>query len=121
MARRDSKERYRVAMRRDVGKGRSRRATVYTHAASPAQAERYAHFQKPGFSVTRVTKDPAENPVRGMGIVFSKDVHRVEYEHAETGEQLYHDFEEGVVMEAMPDGSIMLYHPKRRTLWKDIL
>lgn len=50
--------RYKVFMERSRGRGRQPiRTKVLTFAASPAQAERFAHFRKPGFSVVRVERD----------------------------------------------------------------
>lgn len=44
---------------------------------------------------------------------FGAEVHRIEYRHAEDGRHYYHDFKNGVRMDAEPDGSVRLSHPSR--------
>lgn len=62
------------------------------------------------------------NPPRELGgDRFSRNVRRIEYVHDQDGDPdaiRVHDFGEGVEMYALPDGSILLSHP-RRPLWDD--
>lgn len=46
-------------------------------------------------------------------------VTRMEYVHAEDGQHYFHDFGLGVYVRAMPDGSLLLTHRKKR-LWEDM-
>lgn len=55
-----------------------------------------------------------ENPGEAIG----RRVHQLRYNHAEDGRNYYHDFGPGVRMEGREDGSVLLYHPRKR-LWKD--
>lgn len=47
--------------------------------------------------------------------VFGTHVHLVKYEHVTEGFRA-HEFGPGVRMEALPDGSVRLFHPRKR-LW----
>ncbi len=82
---------------------------------------------KPG-RVPRTTTY-AGNPKRigigaGAGITFRRVVddigiaHQVRYKHRETGENLRHDFETRVYLQALDDGSLRLAHPTKR-LWSE--
>lgn len=66
--------------------------------------------------IRRYAEQLAEQVKRGVhsnpgGEMISKDVHRIEYTHAETGVDHYHDFEGNVRAIAQPDGSIRLFNP----------
>lgn len=58
-----------------------------------------------------------ENPPAG-GEEIGERVFQVRYRHAQDGSPYYHDFGPGVRMEGQEDGSVVLYHPRKR-LWRD--
>lgn len=51
--------------------------------------------------------------------VFGEDVYAIYYRHAQDGLDYVHDFDDGVVMESNPDGSITLWRPDGKRLWED--
>lgn len=118
------RKRYRVTMRR---KG-SASKIVYTQAASPAQALRFVHVKHRGWSAKRATHDPARrrskrNPVRvrrGTQDVVETigKAHQLKYKHLADGKNYVHDFGGTVIVQALRDGSLRLYHPRRK-LWGD--
>lgn len=118
------KVRWRARIKRSRGRGRKAlRETVYTVASSKAQAERYIHVRHPGYSIEKgPVKDPVRNVARSArnpsGGVFAKQVEYIEYTHADDGQPYYHAFGKGVKMEALPDGSLRIFHPNRR-MWVD--
>lgn len=54
----------------------------------------------------------------GAPVTFGKEVDAVFYEHVSEGPRV-HYFGRGVRVQALPDGSIRLYHPRKR-LWADL-
>ena len=50
--------------------------------------------------------------------VWSHRVYDLRYRHDEDGENYIHEFKPGVRLQALPDGSVRLSHPRRR-LWDD--
>ncbi len=119
-------KRYRVTIRR---KGSAPR-TVYTQAASPAQALRFVHVKHRGWTAKRAVHDPSgrrrqakRNPVRrggGQDVVETiGEAHRLTYKHLGDGKNYKHDFGRGVVVQVLRDGSLRLYHPSRK-LWGDV-
>lgn len=49
---------------------------------------------------------------------MSEDVAFIGYQHVEDGEWYLHEFEGGVHMDAMPDGTIRVSHPEKK-VWKE--
>lgn len=49
---------------------------------------------------------------------FADNVFGVWYEHHEDGEYYFHEFQDGVEMEANPDGSVTIFHP-HKPVWRD--
>lgn len=120
------RQRYRGNLKRSRGRGRKPvTQTEYTYAASPDQARRFFGKRFPGFSITSVRADPASpNPRRKVGDipasagqVFGYPVY-IEYVHEGDGRVYYHEFGGGVEMQALPDGSLRLFDPRRK-LWRD--
>lgn len=56
-----------------------------------------------------------ENP---PDAVWSRRVYDLRYRHDDDGADYVHDFRPGVHMEGLEDGSVRLFHPRRR-LWRD--
>lgn len=120
------KERYRARLER---KGSDPRVE-YTWAHSADQAERNLHIRYPGWSVARdsLERDPPQDnpqttyeggvvPPTGPVVGFPIDL---TYRHAEDDQAYIHEFEHPAVqMEALPDGSIRLYHSEGKRLWGD--
>jgi len=50
--------------------------------------------------------------------LWSDRVLRLDYVHGDNGEPYKHTFRPGVRMESLEDGSVRLYHPRRR-IWRD--
>ena len=76
--------------------------------------------RKPNPSILVVGANPGgegQKPTRG-GRIFGKEVDEVFYVHVTEGPRR-HPFGKGVKVEALPDGSIRLFHPRKR-LWKDM-
>lgn len=68
---------------------------------------------------------PGENPrpsgahigPRGGQLIGTPS--RIEYRHADDGNEYYHDFEGGdIYLEALPDGALIIWSPDR-SLWRD--
>lgn len=55
---------------------------------------------------------------RGKGREFGKQVLEVRYIHSEDGKAYKHPFTKGTRMEALPDGSVRIFHPTKPS-WKD--
>lgn len=56
------------------------------------------------------------NPPEGG--LFGDDVYAIWYRHTDDGRNYVHEFDPGVELEALPDGSVLLSHPTRR-LWEE--
>jgi len=52
------------------------------------------------------------------GGVWSHRVYDLRYVHDDDGENYIHEFKPGVRLQGLPDGSVRLFHPRRR-LWED--
>lgn len=50
---------------------------------------------------------------------FGEEVYDVRYRHLEDGLNYIHEFGPGVELEALPDGSVRLYHARGLPLWED--
>lgn len=50
--------------------------------------------------------------------VWSHEVTRLEYWHDDNGLPYFHDFKPGVHLQALEDGSVRLFHP-RRPIWRE--
>lgn len=85
--------------------------------------------KKSNKSKKKYKKNPAlaivSNPVsagtikgRKKGIIMSDRVIELRYIHIEDGKAYKHEFGLGVEMIALDNGSIMLYHPRKK-LWGD--
>lgn len=87
-----------------------------------AKEARAARSRRPPRAARR-SRSTKENPPRG--VVFSRRVLRLEYEHALNGDggnvARRHDFGPGVQMIALPDGSVLLKHrDPRKRVWADL-
>lgn len=72
--------------------------------------------RKPNPTVLVLGNPPVEGKLFGYG------VSRLEYHHVDDAEQVvrFHDFQSGVLMYALEDGSILLVNSQRDTpLWAD--
>lgn len=67
-------------------------------------------YDNPGMRV-RVMNDG-----RVVGVI-GDNVHQIRYQHAEDGENYYHDFEKGVKLIALDNGDVLLTSDK--PLWED--
>ncbi len=72
----------------------------------------------------RARRKATKNPVLAImgnppGKLFSKDVHAILYTHADDGKHYRHDFAGGVRMAALDDGSVRIYHPTGKPVWKE--
>jgi hypothetical protein len=63
-------------------------------------------------------KAEKNSPHEKQGKVFSENVEKIYYKHAEDGKYYKHKFKTGVCMKALEDGSILIYHPSK-TLWNN--
>ncbi|KKM21394.1 hypothetical protein LCGC14_1635880 [marine sediment metagenome] len=50
--------------------------------------------------------------------IWSRDVLQLDYIHEENGQPYTHEFKPGVRMQSLEDGSVRLYHPRRR-IWRE--
>ncbi len=50
--------------------------------------------------------------------LWSRNVLQLDYVHDEDGQPYTHEFKPGVRMQSLEDGSVRLYHPRRR-IWRD--
>jgi len=63
-------------------------------------------------------KQEKNPPAKGK--IFSNNVEKIYYIHAENGKPYVHKFKRGVRMEALNDGSVRLSHPSKDGIWTDI-
>jgi hypothetical protein len=101
------------AARKVAGKGQSPGVARRSKGTPRRQVKKRAR-KNPSLFV--VGANPGTRRARGK--LFGKNVHKVYYEHATEGYRV-HEFASGVKLEGLPDGSVRLYHPKKR-IWEDM-
>lgn len=86
-----------------VGLSRARRAGVRVPRANPS---------------VLVFGNPPRTRPWDRATILSKRAVAIEYDHVSDGALYRHSFARGVVVEALADGSVRLYRPDGKPLWK---
>lgn len=87
-----------------VGLSRARRAGVRVPQGNPA--------------VLVFGNPPQASRPWDRATIISQRAVAIEYDHVTDGEYYRHDFRQGVVVEALVDGSVRLYRPDGKPIWR---